>query len=260
MLPSFSVFGFPAWQPHVSFLSGAYANETMALRWLHLIFGIIWIGLLYFFNLVLTPAMKQCDPKLRTKIYPELMPGAMAWFRWSALVTVLVGLRYFQIHLSSDAKAAGDPSLVGKWLGWWLLVWVIAYIFIYGLQLPAKGVLDSSWVRVIGIGVVLVAASWLVLALNGGANVSNAHLAISVGGGLGFVMLLNTWGVVWRVQKRLIAWSRTSAEQGTPLPPEAERLMRWNYLTARTSFWLSFPMLFFMAAASHYPFLSSVAR
>jgi uncharacterized membrane protein len=85
-------------------------------------------------------------------------------------------------------------------------------------------------------------------------------LAISVGGGLGLIMLLNTWGVVWRVQKRLIAWSRASAEQGTPMPPEAERLMRWNYLTARTSFWLSFPMLFFMAAASHYPFLSTVAR
>jgi uncharacterized membrane protein len=85
-------------------------------------------------------------------------------------------------------------------------------------------------------------------------------LAISVGGGLGFVMLLNTWGVVWRVQKKLIAFTRTSAEQGTPMPPETDRLMRWNYLTARTSFWLSFPMLFFMAAASHYPFLSTVAR
>jgi hypothetical protein len=45
-----------------------------------------------------------------------------------------------------------------------------------------------------------------------------------------------------------------------PMPPETDRLMRWNYLTARTSFWLSFPMLFFMGAASHYPFLSTVAR
>jgi uncharacterized membrane protein len=98
------------------------------------------------------------------------------------------------------------------------------------------------------------------MALNGGANVSSPHLAISVGGGLGLVMLLNTWGVVWRVQKKLIAWARTSAEQGVPMPPEAQRLMRWNFLTARVSFWLSFPMLFFMAAASHYPFLSTVAR
>jgi len=252
-------FSFPEWAPHFSFLNGA-ANEMMALRWLHLIFGVIWIGLLYFFNLVLTPAMKQCDPKLRIKIYPELMPRAMAWFRWSALVTVLVGLRYFSIHLLSDAKLAGNPSLVGKWFGEWFLVWLVAYVFIYGFQMPAKGILNRVWVRVIGISLVVAAASWLVLALNGGPQVSNPHLAISVGGGLGLIMLLNTWGVVWRVQKRLIAWARTSAEQGVPMPPEAERLMRWNYLTARTSFWLSFPMLFFMGAASHYPFLSTIAR
>jgi uncharacterized membrane protein len=251
---------FAGWQPHFSFLTGAQPNEMLLLRWLHFIFGIIWIGLLYFFNLALIPAMKQCDPKLRVRIYPELMPRAMSWFRYSALVTVLVGLRYFQIYLTSDAKIAGNPSLAGKWLGWWLLVWVVAYVFIYALQLPAKGILDNTVVRVFGISLVVIAASWLVLTLNGGPAVSNAHLAISVGGGLGFVMLLNTWGVVWRIQKRLIAFARASAEQDTPMPPATERLMRWNYLTARTSFWLSFPMLFFMAAASHYPFLSTVAR
>jgi uncharacterized membrane protein len=258
MLVCLFALGFADWQPHFSFPHGA--NEMMALRWLHLIFGIIWIGLLYFFNLVLTPAMKQCDPQLRIKIYPQLMPGAMGWFRSSALVTVLVGFRYFTIHLAADAKLAGDGSLIGKWLGWWLLVWLVAYVFIYAMQLPAKGILNSPWVRVIGISLVVIAASWIVLALNGGPNVSNAHLAISVGGGLGLVMLLNTWGVVWRVQKRVIAFSRTSAEHDAPMPPETERLMRWNYLAARTSFWLSFPMLFFMGAASHYPFLSGVAR
>jgi len=251
---------FPAWSPHFSFVENPVANEMLALRWLHLVFGIIWIGLLYFFNLVLTPAMKQVEPAARVKIYPALMSKAMGWFRSSALVTVLVGLRYFQLHLFADARNAGDHSLAMKWLGWWLLVWVVAYIFIYALQLPAKGFLDSPWVRGIGITIVVAAASWLVMALNGGVNVSNAHLAISIGGGLGLVMLLNTWGVVWRVQKKLIKWARASAEQGVPMPPEAERLMRWNFLTARVSFWLSFPMLFFMAAASHYPFLNTVAR
>jgi len=91
---------FPEWWPHFAFLDTAQANEMMALRWLHLVFGIIWIGLLYFFNLVLTPAMKKCDPKLRIKIYPELMPGAMGWFRSSALVNVIVGMRYLSlIHI-----------------------------------------------------------------------------------------------------------------------------------------------------------------
>jgi uncharacterized membrane protein len=232
----------------------------MVLRWMHLIFGIIWIGLLYFFNLVLTPSMKQVDPAARVKVYPALMSKAMGWFRSSALVTVLVGIRYFQLHLFADADAAGRHSLALQWLGWWLLVWFVAYFLIYALQLPAKGFRDSPWVRGIGIAIVVAAASWLVMALNGGPTVSNAHLAISVGGGLGFVMLLNTWGVVWRVQKKLIKWARASAEQGVPMPPEAERMMRWGFLTARVSFWLSFPMLFFMAAASHYPFLSTIAR
>src|ERR1700737_346329 len=159
---------FPEWRPPFAFLEPALANEMMALRWLHLVFGIIWIGLLYFFNLVLTPAMKQCDPQLRIKIYPELMPGAMGWFRSSALVTVIVGVRYFTIHLASDAKLAGDRSLIGKWFGLWLLVWLVAYAFIYALQLPAKGIFNSPWLRVTGVFLVVILASWLVLVSNGG--------------------------------------------------------------------------------------------
>lgn len=251
---------FPVWTPHFRLLEDAAANELIALRWLHFIFGIVWIGLLYFFNLVGTPAMKQLEGSARVKVYPVLMSRAMAWFRWSALVTVVVGVRYFFHLLSVDAHNAGDSSLMLRWFGRWLLVWMVAYALIYALQLPARGILDSPWVRAIGIAIVVAGASWIVLALNGGPSSSNEHLAISVGGGLGFVMLLNTWGVVWRVQKRLIAWTRAAAEQGTPMPPQAERLMRWGFLTARASFWLSFPMLFFMGAASHYPFLSTVAR
>lgn len=253
-------FIFPEWRPHFAFPENAIANEMMTLRWLHIIFGIIWIGLLYFFNLVGTPTMMRLEPPVRVKVYWVLMSRAMAWFRWSALITVVVGVRYFFHLLSVDAHNAGDSSLILRWFLWWLLVWTVAYVLIYALQLPAKGILDSALVRVIGITIVVVAASWIVLALNGGASSSNEHLAISVGGGLGFVMLLNTWGVVWRVQKRLIAWARAAAEQNTPMPPDAARLMRWGFLTARASFWLSFPMLFFMGAASHFPFLSTVAR
>jgi uncharacterized membrane protein len=254
------VASFPEWRPHFTFLSDPAVNELIVLRWLHFVFGIIWIGLLYFFNLVLTPTMKALDPAVRVKVHPVLMSRAMAWFRWSALITVLMGMRYFFSILSSDARTSGDSGLALRWLGWWVLVWVVAFEGIYFFQLPAKGIRDSVWVRGIGIGAIVIAASWLVMALNGGEHVSNAHLAISVGGGLGFMMLLNTWGVVWRAQKRLIGWTRAASEQGTPLPAEAERMMRWTFLTARTSLWLSFPMLFFMGASSHYPFLSTLAR
>src|SRR5947207_12797138 len=106
MLLHLIALSFPDWQPHFSFLDTPHANEMMALRLLLLLLGIIWIGLLYFFNLVLTPSMKQCDPKLRVKIYPELMPGAIAWFRCSGLVPLFVVMRYCAFHQPSVAKLA----------------------------------------------------------------------------------------------------------------------------------------------------------
>ena len=71
----------------------------------------------------------------------------MAWFRWSALAAVLVGMRYFFSMLSSDARNSGDPRFALRWLGWWVLVWLVAYAGIYFFQLPAKGIRDSLWVR-----------------------------------------------------------------------------------------------------------------
>ncbi len=52
------------------------------------------------------------------------------------------------------------------------------------------------------------------------------------------MMMLNVWGVIWRIQKRLIAWTKANAENGTPMPDRAQRMAR---------------IAFFMAAASHYP-------
>lgn len=245
--------------PHLSFPQGAVTNEEIALRWIHFVTGITWIGLLYFFNLVATPTMKQLEAPVRGKVFPALMSRAMWWFRWSALLTVIAGLRYFWLLLATDARNAGNPALAWRWLGWWVLVWCVAFALIYPFQLPHQGLLDNAWLRVIAIAIILIAASWIILALNAGPDSSNAHLSISIGGGIGLLLLLNVWGIVWRAQKRLIAWTRASVEQGTPMPPEAARLARWSFLASRTGFWLSFPMLFFMGAASHYPFLSGIA-
>jgi len=88
------------------------------------------------------------------------------------------------------------------------------------------------------------------------ASISNGHLAISVGGGLGLVMLLNTWASFGASKKRLIAWTRAAAEQGTPIAAEAERLMRWGFLY-RANVICGFPFdhAVFHGSASHYPFL-----
>lgn len=242
----------------LSFPQGPVVTEQIVLRLFHFFFGIVWIGLLYFFNLVGTRTMKGLEPGVRGKVFPVLMSRAMWWFRWSALITVIAGMRYFWEILSADAHNAGNPSLAWRWFGEWLLIWVVAYALMYPLQMPHKGILDSPWVRTISIAAIAVAASWLILVVNANPQSSNSHLSIAIGGGFGLLMLLNTWGVIWRVQKKLIAWTRANAEQGTPMPPEAERLARWALLASRTGFWISIPMLFFMGAADHYPFLSNI--
>jgi uncharacterized membrane protein len=105
-----------------SFPHTATANEQILLRWMHFFFGTIWIGLLYFFNLVGTPTMKKLEPAVRAKIFPTLMSRAMWWFRWSALITVLSGLRYFWMLLSADARNAGNIALAWHWMLMWLAV------------------------------------------------------------------------------------------------------------------------------------------
>src|ERR1041384_4660968 len=85
-------------------------NFLMLLRWIHLVVGITWIGLLYFFNLVNVPLMKDLDPSIKSKVMPSLMLRALWWFRVSAVVTVLAGLIYWGSIVASDAKNGGSTS------------------------------------------------------------------------------------------------------------------------------------------------------
>jgi uncharacterized membrane protein len=248
-----------AWlQIHMSFPHGGHATEEIILRWIHFIFGIIWIGLLYFFNLVSTPVSERLDAATRQKLVAEMMPRALAWFRWAALITVLAGLRYYILILEEDAANMGRPGLAWRWLGIWFLAWLVAYALIHGLMMPTAGPLNHGWLRAPAIAIVAGAAAYIVLDLIATPSSSNGALSIAVGGGLGLVMLFDVWGFVWRAQKRLIAWTRASLEQGAPMPPEGAKLARRAFVGSRTGFWLSFPMLFFMAAADHYPFLSTL--
>src|SRR2546423_14581311 len=71
----------------------------IAMRWLHFVGGITWIGMLYFFNLVNVPLQKKLDPETKKKVNPDLLLPALWFFRWGALVTVLAGLTYFAMSI-----------------------------------------------------------------------------------------------------------------------------------------------------------------
>ena len=62
------------------------------LRWIHFLAGITWIGLLYYFNFVQTPFFAETEPPVRSGAVQKLVPRALWWFRWGAMVTFLSGL------------------------------------------------------------------------------------------------------------------------------------------------------------------------
>jgi uncharacterized membrane protein len=70
---------------------------------------------------------------------------------------------------------------------------------------------------------------------------------------MGLLMMLNVWGIIWRLNKKIINWNRDFKNNATPIPPESAAMARMAFLASRTNAWLSLPMLFFMGAASHYP-------
>jgi len=228
-----------------------HTNLLMMFRWTHFVAGITWVGLLYFFNLVSVPFMKTLDPATRGKVLPGLMSRALWWFRWASVVTVLMGLAYWSEIVGSDARNGGaSPGIVfGSFFGIWTITWVLMYACV----IPGKGALDNGWVLAVIYTVLVIAASYLFLRLNDHGWESSQLLATGIGGGLGWMMMLNVWGVIWRIQKRIIQWTADNAANGTPIPDKAKSMARQAFLMSRANFVLSFPLLFLMGAASHYP-------
>ena len=240
--------------PSIEFPGGEPA-AMIVLRWIHLVAGILWVGLLYFFNLVNIPFLQELDPKSRGVVVPKLMPRALLWFRWSSVVTVLAGVAYWNHIVATDARSAaavGEPASVGGMVGSFFLIWTLAFAVEMGALMAPAEVLRKGAVLGVIVAVVVIAASYFFLSLNQHGWESNRALAIGIGGGLGWFMMLNVWGIIWRMQKKLIRWTEANVEQGTAMPAEAAKLARLALLCSRVNFWLSFPMLFFMAAASHY--------
>ena len=220
------------------------------LRWLHFLAGITWIGHLYFFNLVNVNLMKSLDGPTKGKVIPQLMPRALWWFRWGALITVLVGLTYFAMYLiAPDAHNANkNPFVV-------LIVWLLIPLITFAIEMVFLKRIGNGWTLAAAVLVLMIVTAiviiwWLNSQL--GSYGSNMSYCIGIGGSMGTVMLFNVWAIIWPNQKRIIAWTADNAEKGTAIPGESARLARIAFLASRTNTWLSVPMLFFMGASKHF--------
>lgn len=120
------------------------------LRWLHFFFGVVWIGLLYYFNFVQTPFFGETDGATKSNAIQKLVPRALWWFRWGAMFTVITGLVYLGIkgHQLGEAMFAsswGISILTGglfgliMWANVWFVIWPNQKIVIQSATQAAQG-------------------------------------------------------------------------------------------------------------------------
>jgi uncharacterized membrane protein len=176
-----------------------YDAETLAmflLRWLHIICGVMWIGLLWYFNFVSTPTMPTIPAELRPALGKYITPAALFWFRWGAMGTIVFGI---------------------------LLAGINRYI----VQAYTLDIVDAN-----------------------GAFSNTSYLMIGIGMWLGTIMWFNVWFVIWPNQQKALglnpAYASLEAAAKAAAGATAGQFSRINTL-------LSIPMLFCMAAATHWP-------
>jgi uncharacterized membrane protein len=121
------------------------------LRWIHFLAGITWIGILYYFNFVQTPFFAETEAPVRTGAIQKLVPRALWWFRWGAMVTFLAGLLMYLIRLHQMGGEAFFSSQYGitinlggllgtiMFLNVWLVIWPNQQIVIASANQAAQG-------------------------------------------------------------------------------------------------------------------------
>ena len=94
-------------------------------HWGHVVFGIAWIGLLYYFNFVQGGYMAAASDAGRVDAFTKLVPSALWWFRWAAMMTLLTGLvlLYFLHQDLSVGLVLGSLMGIVMFLNVWLIIW-----------------------------------------------------------------------------------------------------------------------------------------
>jgi len=116
------------------------------MRWLHVLSGVMWIGLLWYFNFVQTPSMPQIPDEQKPAVSKVIAPRALFWFRWAALATVVTGLLLTWMIGSIGAlftfARPNTAIAIGMWLG--LIMAFNVWFIIWPNQKKALGIVQVS--------------------------------------------------------------------------------------------------------------------
>lgn len=119
---------------------GSQAFWAFVVRWLHIISGVMWIGLLWYFNFVSTPTMPSIPAELKPALGKYITPAALWWFRWGAMGTIVFGIILAWMNgylvqaftLDATENFVTTPYVligIGMWMGtiMWFNVWFIIW-------------------------------------------------------------------------------------------------------------------------------------
>ncbi len=134
--------------------SQGYAGSDFGVfffRWLHVLSGVMWIGLLWYFNFVQIPNMPKIPDEQKPAIGKVIAPAALFWFRWGAMATIVTGLivagmnRYLVGAITlglTDGVPKHTMIGIGMWLG--LIMWANVWFVIWPNQKKALGMVEVS--------------------------------------------------------------------------------------------------------------------
>ena len=211
-------------------------------KWFHIFAGIIWIGLLYFFNFVNGPLMGTLDGDTKKKVAPELLPRALYWFRWGAAWTWVTGvvLLYVVFWAGGNMYEADiDVTPISHSMILFSFVAVFLYDFLY------KSSLATNTRLITIVSFILVGLTIFVMGHYG--QFSYRAYNIHIGTMFGTMMAFNVWFRIWPAQQKII----TAVKNGEA--PESG-LVALAGLRSKHNTYLSLPLIWTIINQHTVPF------
>ncbi|WP_193369214.1 urate hydroxylase PuuD [Pelagibius marinus] len=128
-----------------------YAFGAFFFRWLHVLSGVMWIGLLWYFNFVQIPNMGKIPDEQKPAISKVIAPAVLWWFRWGAMATIVTGLilaafNGYILEAISLGLIDGVPKHsmigIGMWMG--AIMWFNVWFVIWPNQKRALGIVEAD--------------------------------------------------------------------------------------------------------------------
>ncbi len=203
-------------------------------RWFHVLAGILWIGLLYFFNWVNSAFAPTMDAETKKKVVPELLPRALFWFRMGAALTWVTGIFLLTIIYYHGKQMW--PGQVSDWGPAAFIMLAVVFLGVFVYDLLYKMVLTDPQAGFWG-GWVL--ATVVVFLLDYWAGLSYRGYAIHLGAMFGTIMAFNVWFRIWPAQRKII----TATKNGEAPDPG---LVALAGLRSKHNTYMSVPLVFLM--------------